>query len=289
MGKLIRKNFIKTILLLIFSLALFSACGKDNEKKVKKEIKLSYAEWDTEVASTNVIAEVLREMGYKVETIPLDMVVMWETIAKGQTDAMVAAWLPTTNAPQYKKHKGKFIDLGPNLVGGKIGFVVPTYMKVNSIADLKNEAGKKITGIEAGTETMQAAERTLDAYGLRDNGWELEYSSGGAMTVILGQAIKKNKDVVVVGWAPHWKFGKYDLKFLEDPKGTMGGEESIHTLTRLGLDKDMPEAYKVLDNFYWDRKDSAEVMLDVNGGMDPVEAARKWINKNRDKVESWKK
>lgn len=289
MKKFMKKSFIKTILLLMFSLAIFSACGKNETKNPKKEVKLSYAEWDTEVASTNVVAEVLREMGYKVETIPLDMVVMWETIAKGQTDAMVSAWLPTTNAPQYKKHKGKFIDLGPNLVGGKIGYVVPKYMKVDSIEDLKDQAGKKIIGIEAGTETMEAAARTLKAYGLKDNGWKLEYSSGGAMTVLLGKAIKKHKDIVVVGWAPHWKFQKYDLKFLKDPKGTMGGEESIHTLTRLGFDKDMPEVYKVLDNFKWDKADSAEVMLDVNNGMDPVQAAKKWIEKNRDKVESWKK
>lgn len=227
-------------------------------------------------------------MGYKVEVIPLDMVVMWESIDKKQTDAMVCAWLPTTNHAQYEKHKGKFIDLGENLVGGKIGFVVPAYMKVNSIADLSNEADKKLTGIEAGTGTVTAAEETLKTYP-NLKGWTIQTSSGGAMAVALGQAIKNKEEIIVTGWAPHWKFIKYDLKFLEDPKGTMLGEENVHTLTRLDLDKDMPVVFKVLDNFYWDKKDSAEVMLDVNNGVDPVEAAKKWIAKNRDKVEAWKK
>ncbi len=282
------RRIMGSVMMLMFALLMFSACGNDSGKE-KKEVKLSYAEWDTEVASTNVVAEVLRDMGYEVETIPLDMSIMWESIASGQTDAMVAAWLPTTNAPQYEKHKGKFIDLGENLVGGKIGFVVPAYMKVNSIADLNEHANKKIVGIEAGTEMMGAAEKTLEAYGLKDKGWKVEYSSGGAMTVALGQAIKNNEEIVVAGWAPHWKFIKYDLKFLEDPKGTMLGEENIHTLTRIGFDKDMPEVYKVLDNFYWDKTDSAEVMLDINNGMEPVKAARKWIEKNKEKVEAWKK
>ena len=30
-------------------------------------------------------------------------------------------------------------------------------------------------------------------------------------------------------------FAKYDLKYLADPKGTMGGEEAIHTMARQGL------------------------------------------------------
>ena len=45
-------------------------------------------------------------------------------------------------------------------------------------------------------------------------------------------------------------FAKYDLKYLADPKGTMGGEEAIHTMARQGLKEDQPEAYKVLDNFH---------------------------------------
>lgn len=285
MRKLKIKNIMKSVLVVIFSLLIFSACGKD---KNEKEIKLSYVEWDTEVASTNVVAEVLKEMGYKVKVIPLDNAIMWESISKGQSDAMVCAWLPNTHDAQYKKYKGKFIDLGENLVGGKIGLVVPTYMKVNSIADLTNQANKTITGIEAGSGTVAAAEKTIKTYpNLKD--WKVEASSSGAMTVILGQAIKNKEEVIVTGWTPHWKFSKYDLKFLEDPRGTMLGEENVHTITRLGLDKDMPIAYKVLDNFKWDKKDSEEVMLKIHNGMDPSKAAKEWIAKNKDKVESWKK
>lgn len=67
--------------------------------------------------------------------------------------------------------------------------------------------------------------------------WSVETSSSGAMTVALGQAIKNNEDIVITGWSPHWMFAKYDLKYLADPKGTMGGEEAIHTMARQGLKK----------------------------------------------------
>ena len=63
---------------------------------------------------------------------------------------MVAAWLPNTHASQYKKYKDQMVDLGANLKGAKVGLVVPGYMKVDTISDLSDEAGKKITGIEPG-------------------------------------------------------------------------------------------------------------------------------------------
>lgn len=81
-------------------------------------------EWDTEVASTHVVAEVLKDMGYDVKTTPLDNAIMWESVAKGETDAMVGAWLPGTHAEQYKQYKDKLDDLGENLKGAKLGIVV---------------------------------------------------------------------------------------------------------------------------------------------------------------------
>ncbi|TKP76955.1 glycine betaine ABC transporter substrate-binding protein, partial [Enterococcus faecalis] len=72
-----------------------------------KQISLSYVEWYTEVASTHVVAEVLKDMGYDVKTTPLDNAIMWESVDKGETDAMVGAMLQGTHAEQYKQYKDK--------------------------------------------------------------------------------------------------------------------------------------------------------------------------------------
>ncbi|MFP3340037.1 glycine betaine ABC transporter substrate-binding protein, partial [Micrococcus sp. SIMBA_131] len=37
-----------------------------------EEISLAYVAWDSEIASTNVVAKVLESMGYKVELTQLD-------------------------------------------------------------------------------------------------------------------------------------------------------------------------------------------------------------------------
>ncbi|KXT85717.1 L-proline glycine betaine ABC transport system permease protein ProW [Streptococcus sp. DD11] len=254
----------------------------------KEAVNLAYVEWDSEVASTNVVAELLKEMGYDVTITPLDNAVMWKSVANSEADAMVSAWLPTTHASLYEEYKDKIVDLGPNLEGVKVGLVVPAYTDANSIEDLTNQAKQTITGIEPGAGVMAAAEKTMKEYS-NLSGWNLSSSSTGAMTTALDQAIKNKEDIIITGWSPHWMFSKYDLKYLEDPKGTMGGKEAIHTITRQNLDKDLPEVNKVLDNFNWTQKDMEEVMLKINEGTSPEAAAKEWIKNHQKEVDSWKK
>ena len=271
--------------------AILAACGGEDDKASTDtedlgKINLAYVEWDTEIASTHVVGEVLESIGYDVTLTPLDNAIMWEAVANKEADAMVAAWLPGTHGAQFEKYGDQMVDLGENLAGAKIGLVVPSYMDVNSIADLTDQAAKTITGIEPGAGIMAASETALTTYSnLTD--WELLPSSSGAMTVALDQAIKNKKDIIVTGWSPHWKFASYDLKYLEDPEGVFGGEESIHTFAREGLETDAPEAYKVLDQFHWTTEAIEEVMLDINSGTDPEDAAQKWVEANSAEVEKW--
>lgn len=254
----------------------------------KGTVNLAYVEWDTEVASTHVVAEVLKEMGYEVMTTPLDNAIMWESVAKGEVDGMVAAWLPSTHQAQYEQYKDQVENLGPNLEGAKLGIAVPSYMAVDSIADLSDEAGKTITGIEPGAGVVAAAENTVATYdNLSD--WNVATSSSGAMTVALGQAIKNKEDIVITGWSPHWMFAKYDLKYLDDPEGTMGEAESINTMVRQGLADDLPEVYEVLDKFNWTQEDMEEVMLAINDGTSAEDAAKDWVTNHPEEVAAWTK
>ena len=79
------------------------------------------------------------------------------------------------------------------------------------------------------------------------------------------------------------------MKYLDDPKGIYGAEESIGTFARKGFKVDNPEAYSVLDNFHWTAEDIESVMYDIMEGADPKDAAKKWIKENEDKVSEWTK
>ena len=102
-----------------------------------EEIKLVYVAWDTEIASTNVIGKVLEDHGYKVTLSQVEVGPMFAGVANGSADGMVGAWLPSTHKEYYDTYKGDLEDLGPNLQGTKSGLVVPDYVDIDSIEDLK--------------------------------------------------------------------------------------------------------------------------------------------------------
>lgn len=272
--------------------ALFlAACGNGGEADDSvgqgEEITLSYVAWDSEIASTNVIGTVLEDLGFDVTLSQLDNAVMWQSVATGEADAMVSGWLPTSHGDQYEEYGDQIVHVSENLENASTGLVVPEYMEnVNSIEDLSDEAGQTITGIEAGAGVVAGANVAVEDYDNLD-GWEVQTSSSGAMTTELGNAIENEEEIIVTGWTPHWKFLTYDLKYLEDPEGSFGEAETIHTFAREGLEEDMPEAYQVLEQFYWTPEDMGEVMLAVNEGADPQEAAREWIDNNQDVVSEW--
>ena len=214
---------------------------------------------------------------------------MWESIAAGDQDATVAAWLPSLQSRFLEEHRSEVQDLGPNLEGTKIGLVVPDYVNIDSITELESKADKfnnKIVGIDPHAGIMDKTAAALEAYKLEN--MKLVTGSGPTMTKILGKAIKEQRWIVVTGWTPHWKFAKYDLKYLQDPLGVYGEEESIHSIVRKGLREDMPKVHSFLDNFYWEPEDMQAVMLLAkNEDFSYQRAAQKWIQENEVLVDSW--
>lgn len=155
----------------------------------------------------------------------------------------------------------------------------------NEAINYSEEVDYTITGIEPGAGITEQTRNTLEEYENLE-GWEFLESSTAGMIGSLDEAIRNEEPIIVTGWNPHYKFTKYDLKYLEDPKGTYGGIENINTIARKGLEEDMPNAYEILDRFSWEPEDMEQVMFDAQEA--PFEeAASKWIEENPDKVNEW--
>ncbi|KXS39313.1 MAG: glycine betaine/proline transport system substrate-binding protein [Halomonadaceae bacterium T82-2] len=258
----------------------------------KGDVTLAYVEWASEVASTNVVRAVLEDMGYNVKLSSLSAAAMWQAVAYGDADGMVAAWLPTTHKNYYEQTKNKLVDLGANLEGTKLGLVVPAYTDIDSIDQLAKPekadmVDDEIVGIDPGAGLMGLTEDAIDAYGLDDT-IDLQSGSGATMTAALQAAIKNHDDIVVTGWTPHWMFARWDLKYLDDPKNVYGDAEEIHSIARKGLKEDMPAVYQLLDNFHWTPEQMGQVMLmNQKEDSDPYENAQKWVDEHPDVVKQW--
>lgn len=282
-----KKKSIGLFLLVIMMVSVIAGCSSTSNEKVK----LAYVAWDSEIASSYVVKEVLEsKLGATVEMLQVDAGPMWAGVADGSADAMVAAWLPSTHAAYVDKYGSKVEDLGANLKGTKVGLAVPAYMDINSIEDLKNadlasKLSNRIIGIEPGAGIMTTTEKAIAEYGLSE--YTLLESSSAAMAQELQKAYDNNEPIVVTGWTPHWMFANMDLKYLDDPKGVYGADEQIHTMVRQGLKDDMPKVYQLLDQFEWTADDMAQVMVEIQGGKSPEDAAKTWVENNQDKVDAW--
>ncbi len=288
-------HFAKKVKLTV-SLALVSsfllAC-EGNDELVDEplvdgdQIELVHVSWEDSIATTNVVAHVLEDIGYDVTLTSVDATVLWQALADGETDASLSAWLPITNGAHEEEYGDQIENLGPHTHGAKIGLAVPTYMEdLNSIGDLDDQAGKTITGIESGSGIMNSSEEAMEVYdNLAD--WDLQYASTGAMISDLRTKYENQEEIVVTGWNPHWMFQEFDLKYLDDPENVYGDDETIHTLVRQGFEDDHPIAFSVLDNFEWEMDDLEAVVLELAETDDPELAAENWINENQEKVQEW--
>lgn len=255
----------------------------------KPTIKIGYVEgWDDSVATSNVAAQIIEtKLGYPVKLVPVAAGVMWGGVARGDLDATLSAWLPATHAAYWDQYKSKVEDLGANFNDAKIGLVVPVTVKATSISDLeaqKSDFGGRIVGIDAGAGVMKKAGDAIKAYNLD---YQLMPSSGSAMTAELAREIHADKPIVVTGWAPHWMFAKWKLKFLDDPKKVFGGAEHVDSVVNPELEKKAPAVVAFLKKFQWKPGEIDGVMLAAQNGTKPVDAAKSWVSAHPDRVSDW--
>ncbi|GAA0471209.1 glycine betaine ABC transporter substrate-binding protein [Alkalibacillus silvisoli] len=148
-----------------------------------------------------------------------------------------------------------------------------------------------IIGIEPGAGITVTTERAIDQEEGYESlaGWNLEQPSTTAMVTELEAAIADEEPIIVTGWNPHWKFAQFpDLKYLDDPKGIYGEAENIETLARQGFEEDNPEAFKLIEQFYWDVEDMEDIMYESSEtGEDIDDVARQWVEDNQDQVSEW--
>ena len=257
-------------------------------------IEFGWTAWSDAEFVTKLAKQVIEERtDYTVELKMAAIGVQYQGVANGDLDGMLMAWLPKTHADYWERFKDDVDNLGPLYEGAQLGWVVPDYVpedKLSSIEDLKDEEvmeklGGKIQGIDPGAGLMQASEDTMEGYALEDD-YNLVSASGAAMTAALERAVENEEWIVVTGWTPHWMFGRWDLRFLDDPEGTLGGKEHIDAIVRKGFADDYPEVASFLENMDIPLEDLQAAMYDAQE-TSYDEAIDTFIEENQDMIDEW--
>ncbi|MGD8617920.1 MAG: glycine betaine ABC transporter substrate-binding protein [Gammaproteobacteria bacterium] len=272
-------------------LLLFFATAQAADKPV---LRIGWTAWSDAEAVTRLAAKILESrLDQPVELVLLDIGIQYQGLANGDIDAMLMAWLPLTHKPYMDKVGDRVVNLGPLYTRARLGWVVPDYIpkdRLNSIEDLKDrkvmrKLGNQIHGIDPGAGLMQASEKAIADYGL--DRYRLISSSGAGMTAALSRAIKRQKWIMVTGWSPHWMFARWKLRYLEDPRGSLGGRERIHALVRKGFYQDFPlEVTEFLSRMFIPMEELEQLMAAASE-TSYEDAVNRYIEQHPDRVNYW--
>lgn len=257
-------------------------------------IRIGWTAWTDAEVVTNLARRILEErLGYEVELVMADIGIQYQGVANGDLDLMLMAWLPVTHRNYWRRVVDDVINLGPIYTGARLGWAVPTYVpedRLRSMADLaepgtQRRIGRRIQGIDPGSGLMQVSESAMEAYGLEN--LELVSASGAAMTAALARSIRRREWIVVTAWSPHWMFAKWDLRYLEDPRGVLGGRERVHVLARKGFYQDYPpEVTDFLTRMYLPLKE-LEVALLTATEVSVERAVADYIARHPERIDYW--
>lgn len=285
-------GYVLLFFLLGVGMSGVSGCSGSHEGKQSnagRTVRLVYVDRAEAVALTHLARVLLEDrMGYKVDTVMTDVDEAYSSVAQGRNDAFLDAWLPVTHKSYMDKYGSELVDLGPDYKGARMGLVVPDFVTIETIEQLNGAREKfaaKIMGIQWDAGIMGATSKAIEAYGLD---YVLLPSSDPSLTASIDTAFIDNEWVVVTGWKPHWMWGRWKLKFLEDPKKVYGTEENICTVVTKTFPARMPEVTQFLRNLYLTDPQLTRLMADVEANPhDPGQGVRVWISGNEAVVDAW--
>ncbi|MDD3077581.1 MAG: glycine betaine ABC transporter substrate-binding protein [Paludibacter sp.] len=288
------KMKIKKIIggLLALSLVLSLSSCVNSKKKTNGEsekITILYPNWAEGIAFTNLAKVALESDGYEMDLISLEPGLIYGELSKDNSkgDVFMDAWLPNTHKFYWKDYGDKLVKLGESFSDGTTGLVVPSYVTINSIEELnknKDKFGGRIIGIGSGAGIYANTDKAIEAYKLN---FEQIASSGPAMVASLEKAVKNKKWVVITGWKPHYMWGKFDIKYLEDPKDVYP-KDACTIISRRGFEKDHPKAAVFFKNFKLN-EDQLYSLMDMIEQKGEEAGAKEWYETNKGLVDGWKK
>jgi glycine betaine/proline transport system substrate-binding protein len=280
-------------------------------------VSIAVNAWVGSAANANVAKALLEDkLGYTVELTEIDEYAQFPALSTGDLDATLEVW-PSGHAKDVKKYidaQNGVVDGGLNGVNGQIGWWIPTYM-LDDHPELATWEGIKGNEDLFKTAESGSAGQLLDGdpsyvtfdQAIADNlGLNLKVVYAGSEAAelsALDAAYQKNEPILMYFWTPHWAQSKYELTNVELPAVTPECEaaaadnvddyacayppDPLFKAFNDGLEAKAPAAFAFLSAMSYTNDDQNGIGLDISEGMDPLDAANKWIDANPDAWQPW--
>jgi glycine betaine/proline transport system substrate-binding protein len=303
---------------------LLSACGGASVNQVAAAaggssgapcgaVNVAMNAWVGYTANAAVYSYVAKnQLGCTVVQKDLNEQISWQGFASGEVDVIMENWGHDDLAKQYITDQKVAVDAGPTGNEGHIGWYVPPWMaeKYPDITDGKNlnkyasmfatsESGGKgqvLDGDPAFVTNDEALVKNLNL------DYKVVFSGSEAALIQSFRTAQQNKTPLLgYFYEPQWFLSEIPLKKVSLPAWTKGCDTDpekvacdypTYTLNKIistkFSDSGSPAA-KLAKGFKWTNEDQDSVATDIQGGMTPEAAAKKWVDAHQQVVDSWLK
>ncbi|HET6627244.1 MAG TPA: ABC transporter substrate-binding protein [Nocardioidaceae bacterium] len=253
------------------------------------------------------------QLGCDVEYKNVKEEIAWQGMGNDEIDVVIENWGHEDLKKKYIEDQGTAQEAGSTGNIGVIGWYVPPWMakKYPDITDWKNlnkyadmfetsESGGKGQLLDGDPSFVTNDEALVKNLNLD---YKVVYAgSEAALIQAFRQAEKNQKPLLGYFYDPQWFMSEVPLVKVDLPKYTEGCDADPEKVAcdypEYDLDKivatDFAEsgspAYDLVKNFNWTNDDQNLVAAYIaRDGMEPEEAAKKWVEENQDKVDAWLK
>ncbi len=282
-------------------------------------IVLSKLDWTGQYVTTEVAAEILRRMGYKVQILQTTQVPMVDALASGQVTASLENWYQQL-AKLYNDTaaSGKIEKIGSTGLVGSEGWYYPAYVEakcpglpdwraLKTCADIFSTADTAPKGrlLDYPAEWHPDAQKWVDALGLD----LVAVPSGGegSTAAELKSAKARQEPILLQWWEPTWVATEYELKQIRlDADGEACAKAKatgidthksfdcaaqgieIGKLVWPGMKDKWPAAYRFLKAYTMKNEWQGPMAMAIETeGKKPEEVAKQWVDRNEAIWKPW--
>lgn len=250
------------------------------------------------------------KLGCTVVQKDLNEQISWQGFASGEVDVVIENWGHDDLAKQYITDQKVAVDAGATGNVGHIGWYVAPWMaeKYPDITDWKNlnkyasmlatsESGGKgqlLDGDPAFVTNDEALVKNLNL------DYKVVFSGSEAALIQSFRTAEQNKTPILgYFYEPQWFLSQVSLKKVNLPAWTEGCDTNAEevacdypayklnkVISKKFADSGSPAA-KLAKSFNWTNEDQNAVATDIQGGMTPEAAAKKWVDAHQDAVNAW--
>jgi glycine betaine/proline transport system substrate-binding protein len=245
-----------------------------------------------------VVEEVLVRLGHTVQVREGPHPQMYPQLACGELHLFADSWLPGGHAAYWAEIRDRVVEVAPLFEGARFFWAVPGYIPadlVSALPDLvKPEVLARMTtlvvqGTTPGAGLTMRSQQLVHDYGLDEAGWSHEIGNLQAIIRTVDARIAAGDWFVTPLWQPQYLNEVHELRPLDDPRGVFPPPDRASLVAhRDSFDRLPGPTRHALARIRFTVADVNAMDCAVNlDGLDPLTAARDWLDHHPDLVQTW--